>query len=508
MVRQKRILPVILAIGAGIASTAMSAVNLIQMGSMKAQMREVQESLQALHLATMNNQAQIFHLREGQFKLAQELGDTQVALNKTIDLVNQHAEILRVHAQALRILVTQTKFLRDKLATADQAMESHFIHESIEQILSNRLNLHFVHHQDMPRVTREISQVMNLSVDEFKSAIPMVEIITRLLVRQRIDFAPMPKSVKSENGVLIGKMIFTSYFAAPARDQDPFSIYELIAIPFNKGKRRVQLAKMPAYLGIEHKSQQFIRWSKEEAATCDFEVMPSCRESPVRRKEFEDDCIYQVLTDSILKDCRIESFPDKIYTRQVGQYWVISTYNKSKCHAVSSDDFSEHIVVDNEEVTLPETILIAVNNEKALVCDRFIIPKTPTKVGTPINLIYNESVSPSYKVLIDLEEALENETHWVKLSYITSNMQEVIDFISNTPKPVATNVFKIWRNHPISWITVAVIASLILVVIIVILFMFAKKKTVGTTNSIIISMPSMKELETREAARDAQLEKY
>jgi hypothetical protein len=87
-------------------------------------------------------------------------------------------------------------------------------------------------------------------------------------------------------------------------------------------------------------------------------------------------------------------------------------------------------------------------------------------------------------------------------------MQEVIDFISNTPKPVATNVFKIWRNHPISWITVAVIASLILVVIIVILFMFAKKKTVGTTNSIIISMPSMKELETREAARDAQLEKY
>jgi hypothetical protein len=100
-----------------------------------------------------------------------------------------------------------------------QAMESHFIHESIEQILDNKLNLHFIHHQDMPRVIREISWIMNLSVDEIKSSIPMVEIITKLLVRQQIN------SVQSENGVIIGKMIFTSYFAAPTREQDPFSIY-------------------------------------------------------------------------------------------------------------------------------------------------------------------------------------------------------------------------------------------------------------------------------------------
>lgn len=506
--RKKRTVPAILAIGAGIASTAISAVNLIQMGNMKAQMREVKESLQALHLATVDNHAQLFHLHEGQFKLAQQLGNTQNALNKTIDLVNRHSDILRVHAEALRVAVTQTKLLRDKLATAEQAMESHFIHESIEHILSNKLNLFFVHHQDMPRVIREISRAMNLSVNEFRTVIPMVEIITRLFVRQQIDFAPMPKIAQLEKGVIVGKMIFTSYFAAPARDQDPFSIYESVAIPSNKGKRRVQLAKMPAYLGMEHKSQQFIRGSKEEAATCDFEVMPSCRESPVRRKDYEDDCIHQILTDSILKDCRIESFPDKVFIRQVGQHWAISTYNQSKCHAVPSNDLDEHLLVDNEEVTLPETALITVKNEKALVCDRFIIPKTPTKVGTPINLIYNESISPSYKVLINLQEALENETNWLKLPYITSDMQEVMDFISNTPKSVATNNFKIWGDHPLSLTMITIIGTLILVIIVLVFFIYRRKKMGGITNRITIAMPTMKELETRKAALDAELEKY
>ncbi len=98
---------------------------------------------------------------------------------------------------------------------------------------------------------------MNLSISEFNTSIPMVEVITRLLVRQQIDFVPRATKSASENAALIGRMMFTSYFAAPERDQAPFSIYELVAIQFNQGKRRVRLARMPAYLGIESKSQQF-----------------------------------------------------------------------------------------------------------------------------------------------------------------------------------------------------------------------------------------------------------
>jgi hypothetical protein len=71
-------------------------------------------------------------------------------------------------------------------------------------------------------------------------------------------------------------------------------------------------------------------------------------------------CIYQILTDSTLNDCRIESFPDEVFIRRVGQHWAISTYNSSKCHAVMSENLDEHIIIDNEEVTLPEIALITI----------------------------------------------------------------------------------------------------------------------------------------------------
>jgi hypothetical protein len=407
----------------------------------------------------------------------------------------QQSTLLRNHAEVLRTILSQTLYLRTQLDTVTHALDTHFIHELIESILSNKLNLLFIHHRDMPRVVKLVTQAMNLTINEFNSSIPAVEIITRLVVRQQIDFAPMLVRAASENGVLIGKMIFTSYFAAPTRDQAPFSIYELVPIPFNKGKKRVKLAKMPTYLGIESKSQHFIRWSKEEAATCEFEVMPSCRESPVRRKEFEDDCIYQVLTDSTLNDCRIESFPDKVFIRRVGQHWAISTYNNSKCHAAAGEHLDEHILIDNEEVTLPKIALITTNDEKSLVCDQFIILKAPNKADKPINLIYNESISPSYKALINLQEALANETHWAKLPYIPSDMQAVIDFTTNTPKPITISYFQRWRDHPISFATIAIIV-MIIALIIVLLYYIRTKKTVGT--NITIAMPSMKALKAMQ----------
>jgi hypothetical protein len=498
MLRKKRFLPAILAIGAGMASTALSAINLFQMGSLKSEMRGVKESLRSIHLVTLDNQAQLLHLYEGQYKIAKELADTQRALNKTIDLVNQHSALLRIQAEALRSTLAEGIFLRSKLDSVTRAIDTHFIHESMEDILSNQLNLLFIHHTDMPKVVQLVTQAMNLSITEFNISIPMVEVITRLLVRQQIDFAPRTTRATSEKGDLIGKMMFTSYFAAPEQHQSPFSIYELVPIPFNQGKRRMRLAKMPAYLGIEHISQQFIRWSKEEAVTCKFEEMPSCRESPVRRKEFEDDCIYQILTDSVLKDCRTEAFPDKVFIRRVGQHWAISKYNRSKCHSVTGDDLDQHILIDNEEVTLPEVALIKADDEKSLACDRFIIPKAPVKVGTPINLIINESVNPSNKQLIDLQEALANETHWEKLPYISSDMQVILDFISSTPKPVAINDLKTWSDHPISYATIAIVGALISVIIVLIFCIYRMKKTGGPNTNITISMPSMKELLARD----------
>ncbi len=328
--RSKRIIPAIIAIGVGIASTVLSATNIYQISNLKSEIRGVKETLGAIQLATVNNEAQILHLNEGQLKLAKELGDTQAALNRTMALVNQHSKILNNHAVALKTILSQTLFLRNQLDTVTHALNTHFIHESIEGIMSNKLNLLFVHHTDMNRVVKMVTQAMNLTTNEFNSSIPLVEMITRLLVRQQIDFAPLGANTASDDGVLIGKMIFTSFFAAPAPDQKPFSIYEVVPIPFNQGKRRVQLARMSAYLGIEPESQEFIRWPKEEAMMCDFEVMPACRETPARCIEEEDDCIYQILTESKLKIVALNHFPKRYLFAELdntGQYQRMSVQN-------------------------------------------------------------------------------------------------------------------------------------------------------------------------------------
>ncbi|CAF1626703.1 unnamed protein product, partial [Didymodactylos carnosus] len=132
-------------------------------------------------------------------------------------------------------------------------------------------------------------------------------------------------------------------------------------------------------------------------------------------------------------------------------------------------------------------------------CDRFIIPKAPVKVGTPINLIYNQSVNPDYKKLINLQEALANETHWAKLPYISSDMQVILDFIASTPKPVAIHDFKIWSDQPISYTTIAMLGTLISTVIVLIFCIYSRKKTGGPNTNITISMPAMKKLLAQEA---------
>ena len=173
---------------------------------------------------------------------------------------------------------------------------------------------------------------------------------------------------------IIEKLIFTSFCAAIDQNQPSFSIYELVPIPFKHGPNRVRLAQMPAYVGIDSKTSQFLRWSKEEAKFCNFELMSSCRETPAIRKDLEDNCLYQILTDSPLTSCRIEGFTDSIFIHRIGQHCAISTNTTTKCHSVKIFDMEQHMITNNEEITLPPVALITTMNSETLACDKFSLP--------------------------------------------------------------------------------------------------------------------------------------
>lgn len=494
-IRTKRALPIVIAIGAGIVAGVLAVVNMVQAANLRSEVKAMENTLKNLDQATLSNQAQILHLSEGQLKLALELNNTQIALNKTIAIVNEHAGILRKHEDALRIVLSQTVFLSTRLASVVHSIETHFIHTSIEKILLNELNLLFVHRQDISKVVDSVLQAMNITGDEIGNSLPAVEVITRLLVRQQIDFVQSTMLESANDTSLIGKLMFTSFFAAPNKEQTPFAVYELIPIPFNQDNKRLRIAQMPAYLGINSKARQFIRWSKEEAAACDFVQMTTCRESPVRRKETQDDCIYQLLTDAKLEDCRVERFADKLFVRRVGKYWAVSTINATKCHTVTSPDIEQHLLHENEEVIIPPMALITTMNTKTLACDRFSLPGMPVASGEPIQLIYNESVNPLNKDILDLQAALANESHWEKLPYFSSELQAVIDFMKNTPKTPVWFDHQSWKEHTTFFGTI-VTMGMIIALGGVLLFYIRTKKSVGT--NINITMPSMRTLQNSQ----------
>lgn len=482
----------------GAASFIFGTANTIQSVSLKSEVNSLTKSLHVSEQIAKVDRAQILHLSEGQLKLAQELNHTEQALNQTIQLVNEHSELLIRTEDKLRTITSITHFLNERLAALSQAVETHFIHTSIEDIMQHKLNLNFIHPKDLPQVIQHILTATNITFDESDETVPIITLITKLLVQQRIDFMPTKTRNKSENGVIIGQLMFTSFFAATDQSQPSFSIYELVSIPFTHGPSRVRLAQMPNYIGVNLKASQLLRWSTLEATSCNFELMTSCRETPAIRKDLEDTCIYQVLTDSPLTACRIEGYSDSVFIRRVGQHWAVSTNTTSKCHSIKTLDMEQYRVTENEEIILPPVALVTTMDEESLVCDRFTLPGSPIQMDKTVSFIQNATINPIESDLVDLYTMINNHTQWKKLPHIPSNIQAIIDFMASTPKTEVIFGYQEWIEHPISFTGIIIAVFAILFVGIFVYYFRLKKKK---SQNLTIRLPTnVLEMATIQAA--------
>ena len=488
--RRRRFITDIISIGIGSAALSLSAVNTVQISNLRTEVQNMASALNSFSQTADTHSSQIRHLSEGQLKIANELNYTQAALNRTIDLVNEHADVIKTHANAMKALTLTAIFFNNRLSSFIHAVETHFIHTSIENILSNKLNLQFIHHKDMPQVIELIIQATNVSLDEAALSLSPIELITNLLVRQTIDFIPKNNSQSTNEGEAIGYLVFSSFFAAPSPSQRPFTLYELIPMPFNHQQQRVQLAQMPSVIGIEPNTLQFIRWSKTEAETCHFNAMSSCRETPAIRKDLTDDCLYQILMDAPLEACRVEPNAEQVFVHRVGKHWAISTNKSTRCHPVEISNTETQKMTKNEEIILPPVALITTVDTTSLACDHFFLPALPLQIGSSISIIENMTMDPIAANLIDLHSRISNNSHWAKLPYIPSNMQAIIDFISLTS--TERNNHLNWHaqsNHPATWISIFV---LVMITMILIHYLYRKKNP--KQSNMNVSLPPLHEL--------------
>ncbi|CAF0939465.1 unnamed protein product [Adineta steineri] len=494
--RTKRFLTDIISIGVSGAALALGAVNVYQNANLKNQMEIVKQSYVTLQQAEYTHKAQILQLTQGELKLAMELNDTQQAISRTMELVNEHSETIRNHDEAIRKIGEFSASINNKLDAFMHAVEGHILHTSIEDILRGKPNLDFIHHNDMPKAIELITQAINISLEESNSSISLVDLVTRLLVEQEISFIPTTQLTASPFGVIIGQLAITSFFAASSYDEKPFFVYEPIPIPFNYANKRVRLAQMPAYIGIHPDSRKFVRWSREEAAPCYFELLTSCRTTPAIQKDPEHTCIFQILTGKPLTACRIEPYAEPVFVRRIGHYWAVSSDSSTKCHSAKIPNSDQYKVMDNHAITLPPIALIASTDLTPLSCDLFYLPGLPVQLGSKIVIYQNTTINHIDERLIDLHSLIHNNSiKWEKLLYIPSHIQTIIDFITNTTQPPTILFWGRFQTHStLSFIIILIGIIFLLVSFQIAYFRFKQNRK----TKVKISIPSWKTLEQAE----------
>ena len=220
--------------------------------------------------------------------------------------------------------------------------------------------------------------------------------------------------------------------------------------------------------------------------------MTSCRSTPIIYKNLENTCIYQILTDASLAACRVEFYPEPVFVRRVGHYWVISTISPTKCHSARVSDLDEYKVMENQAITLPPTALIATSDSSPLSCDLFLLPGLTIQLEPKLVMYQNTTVNRMNEEIIDLDSLLQNDTKWEKLMYISSEVQNIINFTKSTPKPSEILFWGRFTTH--STLTLVIILIGIIISLITLQIIYCRSRC-KKKPKITLSMPSWTGLE-------------
>jgi hypothetical protein len=462
--RPKRFLTELISIGVGSAALAISTYNTIQTLKLQQEIKAVTDSLSILTNTANLQTTQLFHLQQGQLRLAQELNYTQIAFNSTIALVNNHSDILTEHTQAIESLRHFAQYLSTKLTAFINSVESHFLRTSLADILAHKLNLNFIHHNDLPTVLDFVIAATNVSFNLQSMSLPLVDLVSTLLAEQHLHFVPNPVPPNSRGHVL-GVLSISSFFAATTPDQISFSLYQLLPIPFSYNGLRVRLADIPFIIGLDANTNHLIRWTESESTTCDFRVMSICRETPPIINDWTHTCLFQILTDTTLSACRAEQYLEPLFIHRIGTHWAISTNSTNECHLTSHSILDQSYAITDNIRVLPPVALITIPNNMTLVCDRFSISSLPILSSPSLTILDSTIINTSTSDIFDLSLPLSNTTRWEKLPYIPAHLQAVLDFITNTTGPSLLPPVSQWYTNPFSY------TNFILMLIIVVLFL-------------------------------------
>jgi len=177
-----------------------------------------------------------------------------------------------------------------------------FLYLAITQIFRNELTLDVLSPEHFHKVVYNVIYQGNLKFNSQHGSIPIVQIITKLLVRQQIDFV-LKSQYTTQNPQEIGPFVITNFFAVSQQRQRPFQIYQLLAIPFFHKNETIQLAQIPQYWVINPADNTTMEWYDPKKSGCDLQLMTTCRDTPPLLTRSNNTCFGQIIGNHPLSKC-------------------------------------------------------------------------------------------------------------------------------------------------------------------------------------------------------------
>ncbi|CAF1327922.1 unnamed protein product [Adineta steineri] len=274
--RQKRLITDFISLGMGAINLGISAANSMQISNLQKQVAVVEKALTEYSHNLQIQGAQLAKIHANQIELADELRVTQQVLNTMIPILSSHSESINTLKSGIEQLHIQ--------------LQRSFLYLAITQILRNDLTLGFLLPDDLYKVIYHVIQQGNLTFNSRHGSIPVVQIITKLLVRQQIDFIPSSQ-YKAQNPQEIGRLVITSFFAVPQQKHTSFLTYKLLAVPFFYKNQTLQLTQIPRYWAINPTNNMTMEWHDPHESGCDLQLMTSCRDTPPIQTMPEETCL-------------------------------------------------------------------------------------------------------------------------------------------------------------------------------------------------------------------------
>ncbi len=495
-IRHKRFLTDIISIGVTTAALGTATASIVLTKNLEKKVSQLETSMQTMSDRLKIGEARMVQFEKNEIRLGMILQQSERLLNSTINQVNQHSGILETHENRLNKHQQLLANLQRDVMYNEQATISRFLNLAIHDIINEKPTLAFLHPSDMYLVVQSILQENNITISDKAEQIPIVELITKLIIRQQIDFIPAERYSNTPD-IEIGKLTFTTFYAMPNEQISDFNIYKLITGPFVHHNKVVRLAQMPAYIGINSKENSSISWTNDDLSSCIFHLITTCRETPAEKTSpYGNPCLEQILSGNKLRSCRTEQAKSNLpYIQQLQNgRWLIST-NTTSLHCIRTPTqytltSKTSIWSENAQVIIPPVAIVTVPNGTTIHCPEFNLPGPITPdTRSIINIIKNLSTIEEDNEVIDMHTELTSNATWDKLPYVNGDIDDWLqDMLATTQTNKENNRIPWHDQHSRGFMIGLFIVIGGLICIIVFLIWYIKR----SINSKITILPTTK----------------